>query len=236
MALTEARRCAYLKAMRVPVWQRRRAGDRPAPPAATPSLVAVRTSQPTSNPAQMEWPELADAVRACQACALSETRRHTVFGVGDRNAQLMIIGEAPGAEEDRRGEPFVGAAGQLLDAMLKAIELRREQVYISNILKCRPPQNRDPKADEAAACSAYLARQLALVAPRLIIAVGRVAVQNLLNTERPVGKLRGHVHHYGEAKVPLVVTYHPAYLLRKPAEKRKAWEDLKLVRRLLKEV
>ena len=143
----------------------------------------------------------------------------------------MVIGEAPGAEEDRRGEPFVGRAGQLLDAMLRAIGLARGQnVYIANILKSRPPNNRDPKPDEVAACMPYLARQIELLQPRIILAVGRIAAQNLLATEAPLGRLRGAVHRFGELNTPLVVTYHPAYLLRTPADKRKAWEDLKFAR------
>jgi DNA polymerase len=145
----------------------------------------------------------------------------------------MIIGEAPGAEEDRRGEPFVGRAGQLLNAMLAAIGLARDAVYIANIVKCRPPGNRDPHVDEAAACQAYLARQIALVAPRVILSVGRVSAHNLLGTETPVGRLRGRTHRIDPGDVPLIVTYHPAYLLRRPEEKAKAWADLQAVARLL---
>ena len=142
-----------------------------------------------------------------------------------------MIGEAPGAEEDRRGEPFVGAAGQLLDKMLKAIGLdRKNNVYIANVLKSRPPNNRDPKPEEVAACLPYLARQIALLRPKIMLAVGRIAAQNLLATDAPLGRLRGQVHRFGELNTPLVVTYHPAYLLRTPADKRKAWEDLKFAR------
>jgi DNA polymerase len=143
----------------------------------------------------------------------------------------MVIGEAPGAEEDRRGEPFVGAAGQLLDKMLAAIDLdRRTNVYIANVLKSRPPNNRDPKPEEVAACLPYLERQIALLRPRIMLAVGRIAAQNLLQTETSLGRLRGQVHRFGELNTPLVVTYHPSYLLRTPADKRKAWEDLKFAR------
>jgi DNA polymerase len=156
-----------------------------------------------------------------------------VFGVGDRQARLMIIGEAPGADEDRLGEPFVGRAGQLLNAMLAAIGLAREQVYIANIVKCRPPGNRDPHADEAAACRGYLDRQIALVRPRLILAVGGVAAKNLLHTDTAVGRLRARLHRYGESDIPLRVTYHPSYLLRRPEEKAKAWVDLQQVWREL---
>jgi DNA polymerase len=151
--------------------------------------------------------------------------------VGPKRADWLVIGEAPGAEEDRRGEPFVGAAGQLLDAMLRAIGLdRASNVYIANVLKSRPPGNRDPKPEEVAACLPYLLRQIALLRPKIMLAVGRIAAQNLLATQVPLGRLRGQVHHFGEFKTPLVVTYHPAYLLRTPADKRKAWEDLKFAR------
>ena len=144
----------------------------------------------------------------------------------------MIIGEAPGADEDRQGEPFVGRAGQLLTAMLEAIGCRREEVYITNILKCRPPGNRDPLPAEVASCHDYLERQITLVDPSLILVVGRVAAHNLLQTDLPIGRLRGQVHHYGKAGIPLVVTYHPAYLLRSPLEKRKSWDDLQLAQRV----
>ena len=165
---------------------------------------------------------------ACTGCDLHETRTRTVFGTGNRQADWMIIGEAPGADEDRQGEPFVGRAGQLLTEMLRAAGYQRQDVYITNILKCRPPQNRDPRPGEVASCHAYLQRQVALVRPSLILAVGRIAAHNLLETDTPVGRLRGRVHHFGEGRIPLIVTYHPAYLLRSPLEKRKAWEDLRL--------
>ena len=165
---------------------------------------------------------------SCTACELHRTRTHTVFGTGSRQADWMIIGEAPGADEDRQGEPFVGRAGQLLTEMLCAAGLQRQDVFITNILKCRPPQNRDPRPEEVASCHAFLQRQVALVRPSLILAVGRIAAHNLLETDTPVGRLRGRIHHYGEGRMPLIVTYHPAYLLRSPLEKRKAWEDLRL--------
>jgi len=177
--------------------------------------------------AALGWAELQQRVQNCTLCEqLVVSRTQTVFGVGDRQAQWLVIGEAPGADEDAQGEPFVGRAGQLLNAMLLAIGLQREQVYIANVLKCRPPNNRDPKAEEAAHCEPYLQRQIALLQPRLILVVGRIAAQNLLKTDTPIGKLRGVVHRYND--IPLVVTYHPAYLLRSPGEKRKAWDDLKL--------
>ncbi|MGR9092997.1 MAG: uracil-DNA glycosylase, partial [Gammaproteobacteria bacterium] len=171
----------------------------------------------------------------CSRCDLHATRTQTVFGIGDRNADLLIIGEAPGAEEDRRGEPFVGRAGQLLNSMLNAIGIARERAYIANILKCRPPDNRDPRPEEVAACGDYLARQIALVAPRVILVLGRIAAQNLLNESTPIGKMRGQRYTYGAAQVPVIVTYHPAYLLRSPQEKRKSWQDLLHVKTLIEE-
>lgn len=180
-----------------------------------------------------DWETLRQAVLNCTRCPLHRTRTQGVFGVGSQTARLLIVGEAPGAEEDRRGEPFVGRAGQLLDAMLRAIDLDRQTVYITNILKSRPPENRDPRPEEVAACEPYLRRQIELLAPALIVAVGRVAAQNLLRTDRPLGRLRGQWHRYGPRETPLLATYHPAYLLRNPADKRKAWQDLKAVRRAL---
>lgn len=183
--------------------------------------------------AALDWETLADAVRRCTRCGLHATRTQTVFGVGRRDAALMIIGEAPGAEEDRQGEPFVGPAGQLLNAMLGAIKLRREDVYIANILKCRPPSNRDPSPEEASTCTPFLNRQIELLRPRVMLAVGRIAAQWLLQTELPIGRLRGQVSKYGDSGIPLVVTYHPAYLLRSPLAKAKAWQDLCLVKDLV---
>ena len=174
----------------------------------------------------MGWDELQALVASCTACPLHQTRTQTVFGVGNRSADWMAIGEAPGEQEDLQGEPFVGRAGLLLNEMLRSIGLAREQVFIANILKCRPPKNRDPQVDEASACEGYLKQQLAMVKPRIILAVGRIAAQNLLKTTTPIGKLRGLVHDY--QVVPLVVTYHPAYLLRSPLEKRRAFDDLRL--------
>lgn len=183
----------------------------------------------------MDWRTLEAAVAHCTRCVLADGRTQTVFGVGAHEADWMIVGEGPGAEEDRRGEPFVGRAGHLLDNMLSAIGLRREAVYIANVVKCRPPGNRDPKPDEVAACADYLDRQIALVQPRLILALGRFAAQSLLNTDTPVGQLRGQVHRYADA-VPLIVTYHPAYLLRSPEQKARAWDDLRLARAQLEVV
>jgi DNA polymerase len=177
-----------------------------------------------------DWPELRARVAACTRCPLSATRTQTVFGVGSLQAQWLIVGEAPGAEEDRTGEPFVGRAGQLLNSMLRAVGLAREQVYIANVLKCRPPGNRDPQFGETVECLPYLERQIALLKPKIMLAVGRIAAQNLLRTEKTLGSLRQQVHRFGASQVPLIVTYHPAYLLRTPADKRKSWEDLKFAR------
>ena len=183
----------------------------------------------------LDWEALRRKVAECRLCGLHEGRTQTVFGVGDVNADLMLIGEAPGAEEDRRGEPFVGRAGKLLDAMLKALGLDRQQVFIANILKCRPPNNRDPRPEEVQSCENYLAQQINTVKPRLILALGRVAAQNLLKTETPIGKMRGKRYTYGDPPVPVVVTYHPAYLLRSPREKRKSWQDLQLAMNIFNE-
>jgi uracil-DNA glycosylase len=174
----------------------------------------------------LDWDALSSMVAACERCQLHATRTQTVFGVGNRSARWMFIGEAPGADEDRQGEPFVGRAGQLLTSMLKALGLPREAVYIANVLKCRPPGNRDPRPEEARSCRGYLERQIELVDPLVIVAVGRIAAQNLLETDTALAKLRGKVHALGTRCRPLVVIYHPAYLLRSPGEKRKAWLDL----------
>ncbi|PIE83429.1 MAG: uracil-DNA glycosylase [Candidatus Contendobacter odensis] len=186
--------------------------------------------------ATMDWEALNNSVRQCDACGLCTTRSQTVFGVGNRQADWLVIGEAPGADEDRLGEPFVGRAGKLLDSMLLAIGLKRKQIFITNILKCRPPQNRDPNTIEVECCRPFLERQIELVQPRIILAIGRIAAQNLLETQMPIGKLRGQVHHFGQKNILLIVTYHPAYLLRSPREKRKSWDDLRLARRVLRQV
>lgn len=183
--------------------------------------------------AGMDWETLQQSVAQCRKCGLCETRTQTVFGSGNRKAEWMLIGEAPGQQEDLQGEPFVGKAGQLLTEMLRAMGLTREEVYITNVVKCRPPNNRDPKPEEMAACSVYLRRQIELVRPKMILAVGRIAAQHLLQTDAPLAKLRGKVHFLGE--IPLIVIYHPAYLLRSLLEKRKAWEDLQMALRVFRE-
>lgn len=182
--------------------------------------------------ALLDWDALRARVASCTACGLHQGRTQTVFGVGNQHAQWMIVGEAPGADEDRQGEPFVGRAGKLLNAMLLAIGLKREEVYIANVVKCRPPNNRDPAPEEAAACEPYLRRQIALIQPKVILVVGRIAAHNLLKTEDSLGTLRGRHFTYADTNIPVVVTYHPAYLLRSPREKRKAWEDLQFARRI----
>jgi uracil-DNA glycosylase len=212
-------------------------GPDPTEPAVShaqaPTITDLVSGPP--DPAVMDWDALAAAVAGCRACGLCETRIRTVFGVGNRQADLMVIGEAPGADEDREGEPFVGRAGQLLNRMLAAIGLARGQVFIANILKCRPPGNRDPRPDEALSCQGFLQRQVALVQPRAILAVGRIAAQTLLCTDTSLGRLRGRWLAYGPDSIPLRVTYHPAYLLRSPDQKARAWEDLTEVARRLAE-
>jgi len=188
--------------------------------------VPGRESRMAVDTAHLDWGQLESTVKACTLCDLHRTRTQAVFGVGNRSAQWMVIGEAPGADEDAKGEPFVGRAGQLLNSMLKAVGLQREDVFIANILKCRPPNNRDPSVEESLCCTPYLYRQIELVNPELILCVGRIAAQNLLKTDTPIGKLRGRVHRLGASQRPVVVTYHPAYLLRSPLEKRRAWDDL----------
>jgi DNA polymerase len=193
------------------------------------------SSDAAPSQAISDWQSLQQQVSSCQKCLLCQTRKNTVFGVGNAAARLMLIGEAPGSTEDERGEPFVGQAGQLLDKMMAAIGQSRESVFITNILKCRPPNNRDPLPTEVTECMPYLMQQIAHVKPKLILALGRVAAQNLLKTEASLSRLRGDTFHFGEARTPLVVTYHPAYLLRNPADKRNAWADLQRVQKMLAE-
>jgi uracil-DNA glycosylase family 4 len=206
----------------------------PARPLA-PELPALGNEERNALIARMDWTALKGAVSGCAACGLATTRTQTVFGVGDEMADWMLVGEAPGADEDVRGEPFVGQAGKLLDNMLFAIELARDKnVYIANVLKCRPPGNRNPAPEEVARCSPHLARQVALVQPRLILALGRFAAQTLLGTDASIASLRGKLHQY--QGVPVIVTYHPAYLLRNLLDKAKAWEDLVFARRTMREL
>ncbi|WP_454735991.1 uracil-DNA glycosylase [Cupriavidus necator] len=217
----------------------------PTPPAEAPVTIARAPAMPSLVPAgpepgsaqadresaiaTMDWPALEAAVAGCTACGLCQTRTNTVFGVGDRQAEWMLVGEAPGENEDMQGEPFVGQAGKLLDNMLGSLGLARgRNVFIANVLKCRPPGNRNPEPDEVAQCEPFLRRQIALLKPRVIVVLGRFAAQSLLRTTTPIGKLRGTVHTY--EGIPVVVTYHPAYLLRTLTDKARAWEDLCLAR------
>lgn len=241
--MDNARRLQYLQAMGIDVWVPRAFAK---PSEALPLAKQIPDTAPlipvVEIPAAVKldiehvvkaipshednWEVLERDVAGCQKCDLCETRTQTVFGSGNKKPGWLLIGEAPGQSEDQQGLPFVGTAGQLLTEMLRACGLSRDEVFITNILKCRPPNNRDPKPDEIANCHDYLERQLALLQPKIIVAVGRTAAQALLNTHDPIGKLRGNVHQFGST--PLVVIYHPAYLLRSLSEKRKAWLDLQL--------
>ena len=224
--------------------------QQPGQPVVDAAGATVATADISNAVAALDWPALRSAVTNCRACGLCDSRRQTVFGVGHLRAHCMVVGEAPGEQEDATGEPFVGASGQLLDRMLQALGLRRSaaggksgesadgptddpahQVYIANTLKCRPPRNRNPSPQELATCLPFLQRQVALVQPRVILAMGRFAVQSLLGSDEPIGRLRGRLHHWHG--VPLVVTYHPAYLLRQPADKARAWDDLCLAASVL---
>ncbi len=201
-----------------------------------PDKPAVNDISPVADqPVPGDWENLIPAIAACQRCELAERCTQKVPGVGDQQADLMIIGEGPGMEEDLKGEPFVGRSGRLLDKMLAAIDLRRDQVYITNIVKCRPPDNRDPKPAEASACRQFLQAQIELVSPRVILSVGRISAQNLLGVQQPVGKLIRQQHLLPDSSIPLKVSYHPAYLLRTPSAKAIAWNDLKIVHQLLNE-
>ncbi|HBG94721.1 MAG TPA: uracil-DNA glycosylase [Chromatiaceae bacterium] len=254
--MNEARRQQYLAAMGITSWHARTPKDAPfnqpqprasEQAAATPTTAAPRASaqqnrmlakqETQADPiAAMDWPTLQQTVAGCRACGLCDGRNNTVFGVGNQHAKLMLVGEAPGREEDLKGEPFVGRAGQLLDRMLAAVELKREQIYIANIVKCRPPGNRNPHADEAAACRAYLLRQIELVQPKLLVCLGGVSATNLLEIDESVGRLRQRTHVFAATGTPLLVTYHPSYYLRSAAEKAKGWQDLQQMIRLLREL
>jgi len=248
--ITREQQLQYLEAMGIQAWVARCADsaagseqdsvvtDLPATAATAEPFEPVMPAPATFEGvdiAGLDWPALEARVSECRLCDLHTSRTQTVFGVGNRNADWLVIGEAPGHDEDQQGEPFVGRAGQLLNAMLQAAGLQRGQVYIANILKCRPPNNRDPKPEEVVCCEAYLLRQIELIKPRLILAVGRIAAQNLLATQTPIGKLRGEVHQFRDTGIPVIATYHPAYLLRSPLEKRKSWQDLQLALKTLRE-
>ncbi|OJA00755.1 uracil-DNA glycosylase [Rickettsiella grylli] len=223
----------YLKKMKIPLWISREC-------ASCGSEARVKDEDMSEKPmtrqqkiSTMNWQELKLAVNHCKACDLYKTRSNPVFGVGNPHADLLVVGEAPGAHEDKQGEPFVGRGGQLLTNMLSSIGFKREDYYIANILKSRPPNNRDPSLEEVSACTPYLLRQINLIKPKLILAVGRIAAHYLLSTESTMARLRGNLFYFGERKIPLLVTYHPAYLLRSPREKRKAWQDMRCVKKQL---
>lgn len=223
----------YLNAMGVQRWRLRSSSDS----AEQPSNLEADHAGASGAGAGLdhEWWSLTDEVAACRRCDLHQSRTQTVFGVGNHDADWLIIGEAPGADEDRLGEPFVGRAGQLLTQMILALGYEREQVYIANILKCRPPNNRDPLPEEVRCCEGYLKRQIALIQPKIILTVGRIAAQNLLKSDAKIGAMRGRLFHYGDQRIPVVVTYHPAYLLRSPREKAKAWQDLLMAKRVFQQ-
>jgi uracil-DNA glycosylase len=180
-----------------------------------------------------DWSAIENAIQACQNCVLAQSCTRKVPGKGNQQADIMIIGEAPGHDEDLQGKPFVGRAGQLLDRMLQAIDIDPQQVYITNILKCRPPNNRDPKVEETKSCYQFLQAQIQQLKPRVIFAVGRISAQTLLQDQSPLGRLRNQQYTLPGTDIPMLVTYHPAYLLRNPAEKAKVWQDLKSLKRLL---
>lgn len=236
----ETHQLQYLKEMGIDVWvDRQTAALNIVEEVSSAPVSKTVVTEPASQPVQA-FPEgletLRKEVSVCNKCELHTSRTQTVFGVGNPNADWLIIGEAPGADEDKQGEPFVGRAGQLLNSMLIAMGLKREQVFIANILKCRPPNNRDPEPEEVVACESYLRQQIDLIKPRIILAVGRIAAQNLLKVDTPIGKMRGNQYQYPDSELPVIVTYHPAYLLRSPREKRKVWEDLKIAMKLYKEL
>lgn len=228
MALLRKKQLEYLRAMQIDVWYRSAnvSTDPNLVVPAEPPQQQISPIPDAQGVSLLDWDALESRVSQCSGCALSEQRSQTVFGVGFRQADWLFVGEAPGAEEDRLGEPFVGRAGKLLDGMLFALGLNRAQVYIANTVKCRPPDNRNPKIEELAACNAYLQRQISLLQPKIMVALGGVAAKHLLQTEQKVGELRGRVFQYGDQQIPLLVTYHPAYLLRSPREKAKVWQDL----------
>lgn len=243
-ALDEPIRLQYLGAMGIQPWFEKSPQQPDRPPVEAEKNMAgpqapvpvPADDQPVDDatmiaPAEMDWQQLQQAVSSCQLCELHSTRTRTVFGVGHQNADLLIVGEAPGADEDRQGEPFVGRAGGLLDTMLQAIHLDRKQVYIANVLKCRPPENRNPHTSEILCCDPYLQRQIELIRPKVILALGRIAAHHLLVSQESLGKLRGQQHSYNG--IPLVVSYHPAYLLRNPVDKRKSWQDLLQIKKQL---
>ena len=224
----------YLKEMGITVWSERELVSIEGIP--TDIKHITEENKPLYKELGQELSHLANQVEACDQCELHKSRTQTVFGVGNKNSDWLIVGEAPGADEDFKGEPFVGRAGKLLNAMLFSMGLQRQEVFIANILKCRPPKNRDPKINEVEACEKYLRQQIALIKPKIILALGRIAAQNLLKSDTPIGKMRGNSYLYPDTNLPVVVTYHPAYLLRSPREKRKVWQDIKFAQDTYREL
>lgn len=220
----------YLNTMGIAVWVRR------SLPTPTEFASPMETNQAhITIDSQSDWETLTQEVMQCTACELHKTRTQTVFGVGNRQTNCLFVGEAPGADEDAQGEPFVGRAGRLLNEMLRAIQLSREQIFIVNILKCRPPNNREPSHSEMACCTPFLRRQIQLIQPKLIVALGRIATQYLLATDTAISQLRGKQFEYADTGIPLIPTFHPAYLLRSPQQKKVAWQDLQLIYKIVKE-
>lgn len=229
--MLDQKRRHHLQQMGVRIWTSKKAENQKKTSAST-SVLSETSSLKTraEKIACLDWSGLEVEVAHCQACVLHKTRTQPVFGSGNRQADLLVVGEAPGANEDKQGLPFVGRGGQLLTQMLHAIGLARDDIYIANILKSRPDNNRDPLPEEVKACTPFLLRQIELIEPKLILAVGRIAAHFLLETNSPMSRLRGNLFYYGPRKTPLLVTYHPAYLLRSPREKRKAWQDMQCVK------
>lgn len=232
--IDKEKRLDYFKKMEIPLWSLRENTHKLSKEAVKDDNIPRKSIMDRDQKiSTLNWQELRSAVRHCKSCDLYKTRTNPVFGVGNPNADLFVIGEAPGANEDKQGEPFVGRGGQLLTNMLSAMGYQREDYYIANILKSRPPNNRDPSLAEVKACTPYLLRQISLIKPKLILAVGRIAAHYLLSTDASMASLRGNLFHFGVSKIPLLVTYHPAYLLRSPREKRKAWQDMQGVKKQL---
>ncbi|WP_342227636.1 uracil-DNA glycosylase [Rickettsiella endosymbiont of Rhagonycha lignosa] len=224
----------YFKKMEIPLWILRENGNKLSKETVKDNSMPRKSEMTREQKiSALDWQALRLAVNNCKSCNLYKTRSNPVFGVGNSDADLLVIGEAPGANEDKQGEPFVGRGGQLLTNMLSSIGFERGDYYIANILKSRPPNNRDPSLEEVKACTPYLLRQISLIKPKLILAVGRIAAHYLLSTDASMANLRGNLFHFGEKKIPLLVTYHPAYLLRSPREKRKAWQDMQCVKKQL---
>ena len=233
--MLSSRKAQYLNALDIVAWHPRNAAHehkqdtestQPPYPVTPETPAPNRHAEQSFDISDMDWPTLKNCVQNCHRCDLAEHRSQTVFGTGSPTANLLIVGEAPGSEEDKTGQPFVGRAGQLLDQMLMAIGLKRDQTFIANIVKCRPPDNRNPSTTEISACASMLHRQIELVQPKLILALGRVSAHQLLASDEPISRLRGQTFFFEKTDIPIIVSYHPAYLLRSPLEKRKVWADL----------